>query len=75
MMIDILLLNNFLISKRRQILIAQVNIELKEKSREIAALHKTEYTKDDAIAALSDKLLNLMEEVENLKNRLSRTSN
>ena len=55
--------------------LSQVNLELQEKSREIATLHSTEYTKDDAIAALSDRLQNLMEEVENLKNQLSRASN
>ena len=55
--------------KKKKFDIAQVNLELQEKSREIDALYKTEYTKDDAIAALSDKLQNLMEEVENLKRR------
>jgi len=57
------------LEKKKNFDLAQVNLELQEKSREIAALYKTEYTKDDAIAALSDKLQNLMEEVENLKRR------
>ena len=49
--------------------IKQLNQDLHAKSREIEVLHKTDNTKDDAIAALSDKLQNLIEEVENLKKR------
>jgi hypothetical protein len=60
--------------KKKGFDIAQVNLELQEKSREIGVLHKSEYTKDDAIAALSDKLQNLMEEVKDLRNRLNNTS-
>ena len=49
--------------------IAELNLKIFEKSREIELLHKSDISKDDAIAALSDKLQNLIEEVENLKKR------
>lgn len=39
------------------------------KNIEIDTLQKSDATKDDAIAALSDKLQSLIEEVENLKKR------
>jgi hypothetical protein len=54
---------------KKDLEIIQLNRDLSEKSQEIGALHKTDNFKDDAIAALSDKLQNLIEEVENLKKR------
>ena len=57
------------LEERKNIDITQLNQDLHEKSREIEVLHKTDNTKDDAIAALSDKLQILMEEIENLKKR------
>jgi integrase len=49
--------------------VSQLNQVLHEKYREIDRLQKSDATKDDAIAALSDKLQSLIEEVENLKKR------
>jgi hypothetical protein len=57
------------LEEKKNIDITQLNQDLHEKSREIDALHKTDNTKDDAIAALSDKLQDLIEEVEKLKKR------
>ena len=57
------------LEEKKNIDITQLNQDLHEKSREIEVLHKADTTKDDAIAALSDKLQSLMEEVENLKKR------
>ena len=54
---------------KKDLEIIQLNHDLSEKSQELGALHKTDNFKDDAIAALSDKLQNLIEEVENLKKR------
>ena len=55
--------------EKKNVEITQLNQDLHEKSRELEVLYTTDNTKDDAIAALSDKLQNLMEEVENLKRR------
>jgi hypothetical protein len=57
------------IEEKKNIDITQLNQDLHEESREIKVLHKTDNTKDGAIAALSDRLQNLIEEVENLKRR------
>ena len=45
------------------------NLKIFEKSRKIELLYKNDISKDDAIAALSNKLQSLIEEVENLKKR------
>jgi hypothetical protein len=49
--------------------VSRLNQVLHEKYGEIDELQKSDATKDDAIAALSDKLQSLIEEVENLKKR------
>ena len=59
---------NKLEEKRSQEM-AEFNLKIFEKSREIELLHKNDISKDDAIAALSDKLQSLIEEVERLKKR------
>jgi hypothetical protein len=48
---------------------ADLHLKIYEKSQEIETFAKNDYTKYDAIAALSDKLHDLMEEVEKLKKR------
>jgi hypothetical protein len=50
--------------------IDNLNIELYQKSQEIEVLQRNENTKDDVIAALSDKLQDFVQEVENLKKRV-----
>ena len=46
-----------------------LNIKLQERSQAIELLQWNDSTKDDAIAALSDKLQELTSEVETLKKR------
>ena len=55
--------------KKRSQAMDELNLRISNKSREIELLQKSDCAKDDAIAALSDKLQNLMEEVEKLKKR------
>ena len=57
------------LEEKKNMDIPLLNQDLHEKYREIEVLHKTDDTKDGAIAALSDRLQNLMEEVERLKKR------
>lgn len=63
------------LEQKRSQAIDELNLRVSDKSREIERLQQSDCTKVDAIAALSDKLQDLMEEVENLKNRFSRASN
>jgi hypothetical protein len=57
------------LEKKKNLEIAQFNQDIWEKSREIEVLQDTDYVKIGAIAALSDRLQNLIEEVESLKKR------
>jgi hypothetical protein len=57
------------LEEKRSQAMDELNLRISDKSREIERLQKSDCTKDDAIAALSDKLQSLIEEVENLKRR------
>jgi hypothetical protein len=57
------------LEEKRSLEMADLHLKIYEKSQEIETFAKNDYTKYDAIAALSDKLHDLMEEVEKLKKR------
>jgi S-adenosylmethionine:tRNA-ribosyltransferase-isomerase (queuine synthetase) len=57
------------LEEKRSQAMDELHLRISDKSRQIELLQKSDCTKDDAIAALSDKLQNLMEEVESLKRR------
>jgi hypothetical protein len=59
----------FEMKESKNIDVLRLNQVLHEKYEEINTLQKSDATKDDAIAAISDKLQSLIEEVENLKKR------
>jgi S-adenosylmethionine:tRNA-ribosyltransferase-isomerase (queuine synthetase) len=57
------------LKEKRSQAMDELNLRISDKSREIERLQRSDCTNNDAIAALSDKLQSLMEEVEKLKKR------